>query len=87
MGKGILHEYQKLSAEDRRTFNRWMSANAILATVFAAGIVAMAIASSNSREKSDAVIAANSKPGTALPRPIRANSKSLSPPELPACCR
>src|SRR5215216_6183803 len=47
MAKGeFLVKYQGLSTEDRRTFDRWLKANAVIASIFAMALVAMAINSS-----------------------------------------
>ena len=47
MAKGeFLVKYQDLSTEDRRTFDRWLKANAVIASIFAMALVAIAINSS-----------------------------------------
>jgi hypothetical protein len=33
-----------MSAEDRHTFDRWLKANAVVGSIFAAGLFAMALA-------------------------------------------
>ena len=48
MWHGVCHEYEKMSPEDRRKFDKWIGANAILGAVCAAGILAMAFAGVNS---------------------------------------
>jgi hypothetical protein len=53
--------YQRMSREDQRTFNRWLKANAILGLIFAAGIIAMALAGSRSVGPRDAAVANTSK--------------------------
>ena len=60
---GVSYEYEKMSPEDRRKFDEWIGANAILGAVCAVGILAMAFAGFSSLGRSDAVIAANSKSG------------------------
>jgi hypothetical protein len=48
MTKGdIAKIYRNMSAEDRRTFDRWVKANAVAASVLAAGLVAMSLAGSH----------------------------------------
>jgi len=43
MAEGRISEsYQKMSAEDRIEFNRWLKANAVVASIFSAALVAMA---------------------------------------------
>ena len=64
MWHGVSYEYEKMSPEDRRKFDKWIGANAILGAVCAVGILAMAFAGFNSLGRS-AVIAANSKSGKA----------------------
>src|SRR5262245_31005067 len=49
--------YKRMSAEDRSTFNRWLTANAIPGSILAAGIVAMAVAGSRSVVQPDAATA------------------------------
>ena len=65
MWHGVSYEYEKMSPEDRRKFDKWIGANAILGAVCAVGILAMAFASLTSPGRSDAVLAANSKDGKA----------------------
>jgi hypothetical protein len=57
MGDKILRDYKIMSPEDRRTFHRWIKANAILGLVFAVGIVAMAVAGSNSEASRGSAVA------------------------------
>ena len=40
--------YKSMSPDDRRSFDRWLKANAIFGLIFAAGVVAMAFAGSMS---------------------------------------
>jgi hypothetical protein len=37
-------EYEKTSPEDQREFNRWLGSNAILSSIFAIGVLVMALA-------------------------------------------
>jgi hypothetical protein len=53
----VAREYQKLSANDRRTFDRWLKANAFIGLIFAAGIIAMALAGSRSSGPNAAILA------------------------------
>ena len=47
MGKGdIARMYKYMSAEDQRTFDRWLQANTIISLIFATGLIAMAFAGS-----------------------------------------
>jgi hypothetical protein len=49
--------YERLSAEDRRAFDRWLLANAVFGSIFAAVLVAMAFAGSRSIALRDAAVA------------------------------
>ena len=66
----VAREYQKMSADDRRTFDRWLKANAIIGLVFAAGIIAMAMAGSRSSEPNAATIEAGKAPGMVSDRRV-----------------
>jgi hypothetical protein len=58
MGRCNLPCYcKRLSAEDRRTFDRWLQANAIFGSIFAAVLIAMAFAGSRSIALRDATVA------------------------------
>ena len=61
MGKRLLREYQKLSPEDKRTFDKWLEANAIFGAILFIGMMAMAWVGFNSVGQTDATIAAGSK--------------------------
>jgi len=57
MGKGnVSSYYKKLSVEDQRTFDRWLKANAILGSIFAVIIIAMALMGSRSVGPGDAAV-------------------------------
>jgi hypothetical protein len=45
--------FTRLSPEDQREFDRWLNANAILGLIIAIGLVAMALAGSNSMGRPD----------------------------------
>jgi hypothetical protein len=51
---------RKLSSEDRRIFDRWMKANAIIGSLLAAGLFAMAVAGAPSARPSDGASAGKS---------------------------
>jgi hypothetical protein len=62
MGKGyILRARKTMSEEDQRAFDRWLKANAVVGLIFAAGIIAMAWAGSNSAGPRDTVLANKAK--------------------------
>ena len=39
-----VREYQRTSPEDKRDFDKWINSNAILSSIFAIGVLAMALA-------------------------------------------
>ena len=51
--------HKSMSPEDRRSFDRWLKANAIFGLIFAAGVVAMAFAGSRTVGSRDATMADN----------------------------
>jgi len=49
VGEGYISRFYKtMSPEDQRGFNRWLTGNAIIGSILAMGLVAMAIAGFNS---------------------------------------
>ena len=44
MTKLTTREYQRASPKDQREFDRWLNSNAILSSIFAVGMLAMAVA-------------------------------------------
>jgi hypothetical protein len=56
---GLPSYYERLSAEDRRAFDRWLLANAVFGSIFAAVLVAMAFAGSRSIALRDAAVASD----------------------------
>jgi hypothetical protein len=72
MGRcNLLSYYQRLSAEDRRTFDRWLQANAIFGSIFAVALIAMAFAGSRSIAPRDAAVAS----GTTTPFEVGASEQ------------
>jgi hypothetical protein len=62
MGEGgIAFYYTRLSREDRRTFDRWLKANAIVGAIFATGLIVMALTGSRSVGPRDAELASRTK--------------------------
>jgi len=60
MGQGdIARCYRTMSAEERRTFDRWLKLNAAGGLIIAAGLVAMAVVGSNSAGPREATLANN----------------------------
>ncbi|MGC2074297.1 MAG: hypothetical protein WA694_23775 [Pseudolabrys sp.] len=60
MGKGdMARMYKYMSAEDQRTFDRWLKANTIISLIFATGLIAMAFAGSTSVGLREEAVAAN----------------------------
>jgi len=52
--------YKRLSAEDQRTFDRWLQANAIFGSIYAVVFIAMAFAGSKSIAPRNAAVAGGS---------------------------
>jgi hypothetical protein len=62
MGEGgIAFYYTRLSREDRRTFDRWLKANAIVGAIFATGLIVMALTGSRPVGPRDAEVASKTK--------------------------
>jgi hypothetical protein len=62
MGRGgIASYYSGLSREDRRTFDRWLKANAIVGAIFATALIVMALTGSRSVGPRDAELASKTK--------------------------
>jgi hypothetical protein len=58
MGRGkILDQYKTVSPDNRLKFDRWLKSNAIIGLILAAGLVAMAVAGSNSGPSHDVELA------------------------------
>ena len=53
-------EFQNMSPEDQHTFDRWIRANAVVGSIFALGMLAMAVMGSNSVRHADIVITGSS---------------------------
>jgi len=58
---GIAFYYTRLSREDRRTFDRWLKANAIVGAIFATGLIVMALTGSRFVGPRDAEVASRTK--------------------------
>ena len=58
--------YKIMFSEDQRTFDRWLTANAVVGLILVAGLVAMAVAGSNSVAPRDAVMADGTKASDAV---------------------
>jgi hypothetical protein len=79
MSKGcIVRQYRAMSPEDRRTFDRWLKANAVFGSIFAAGLFAMALAGSTGPH--DATVANNIDASKVAC--VRKNHSVSSPQEL-----
>ena len=58
MPKGfILYSLKTMSRDDRRAFDRWLTANALVGLIFAAGLIAMALVGSYSPAPKDGTLA------------------------------
>jgi hypothetical protein len=77
----ILLQYRTMSPQDQATFRRWLRLNAVVGSIVAAGLVAMALAGSNP-DQSGTEIAANSTGGKvaayALPTRLSKKGADLS---------
>jgi hypothetical protein len=83
VGKGYISRFYKtMSPEDQRVYNRWLMANAIIGSIFAMGLLAMAIAGSNSAQSPTVANSKNPDVIASKPRPddISARSRTKSPP-------
>jgi hypothetical protein len=58
--------YKRLCTEDRRTFDRWLLANAIFGSIFAVVLIAMAFAGSRSIAPRDAAVASGTQDSAAI---------------------
>jgi hypothetical protein len=61
VGKRVAREDQSISPEDQRKFERWLTANAILSSIFALGLIAMAMAGFIWEGTRDAAVAETTK--------------------------
>ena len=59
MAQGILHQLKDMSREDRRTFYRWLKANAVIGFMFAAGLMTMVLIGSDLARPDEAAVAIN----------------------------
>ena len=70
MGK-ISDQYKAASPDDRRSFDRWLTANAFIGSILAAGLIAMAVAGSKSRAPHGVEVAGIEKSATDFIGPVR----------------
>jgi hypothetical protein len=59
MDQRILHRLKDMSQEDRRTFHRWLKANAVIGFTFAAALMAMVLIGSDLARPDEAAVAIN----------------------------
>jgi hypothetical protein len=84
VGKGYISRFYKtMSPEDQRVYNRWLMGNAIIGSILAIGLVAMAIAGFNSapspmvaNSKNPDVIASKARPNNIS---AQSRTKPLAP--------
>jgi hypothetical protein len=82
MGKGYISRFYKtMSPEDQRVYDRWLMGNAIIGSILAMGLVAMAIAGFNSTPSPAVANSKNSDVIASKPHPheISARSRTKSP--------
>ena len=81
VGKGYISRFYKtMSPEDQRVYDRWLMGNAIVGSILAMGLVAMAIAGFNS---APSPMVANSKNPDVIaskPRPHDISARSRTKP-------
>ena len=58
----ISQRYKDLTPEDRRTFNRWLVINTAVGSIFAVGLLAMAVVGQNSGGYRNPVVASDKTP-------------------------
>jgi hypothetical protein len=59
--------YKSMSTEDRRTFDRWLKANAFAGLLFTTVVVVMAVAGAMSGERREATVADATPPALSKP--------------------
>ena len=69
--------YKSMSPDDRRTFDRWLNANAIFGLILAAGVVAMAFAGSRTVGSRDATMADNRGASDSAAAPARGRQTGM----------
>ena len=79
-GRDISLHYRAMSAEDRRTFDRWLKANVAAGLIIASGLVAMAWIGSNSAGPRDATLANNRNISDHNVSDLVASEKRKNPP-------
>jgi hypothetical protein len=72
----ILVQFRTMSPEDQATFRRWLRLNAVVGSILAAGLVAMALVGSNA-DRPGTQIAASGVSGkiAAFAQPARVSQK------------
>jgi hypothetical protein len=83
MEKGEIPQNHKMLPQDQREFDRWLKANAIISSIFVAGLLAMALAGANSAGPRDSAVANNTKASdVAASEQRRGQTTALSPNDL-----
>jgi len=63
MDKGYIFNWRKsMSSKDRQTFDRWIKGNALVGAIFTAGLVTMAVLSSQQGIPPDGAVAGGARP-------------------------
>src|SRR5262245_37949957 len=57
----IARQYSRMSQEDQRTFDRWLTANAVFGLIFYAGIVVLALVGARTTGPRDAGVASSTR--------------------------
>jgi hypothetical protein len=72
MGKGrIVEQYKTLSTDEQAAFSRWLRANAVVGSILAVGLIAMAVAGSRSGPQQEIELAGIEKAAADLTAPLR----------------
>ena len=85
MTKGEIHWfYKSMSADDQRTFDRWLKANLVIGSIVAGGLLAMALASGGALSPGTAAAKQTSAASMVAPVPSAFQlMRSLAPHQLP----
>jgi hypothetical protein len=84
MHKGdIFRQYKNMSEADQRTFDRWLKANVVLSALMAAGLMAMAMASSNMLSPREAAAEAKSVKASERVKTAHELMTEMAPYRLP----
>jgi hypothetical protein len=78
----IYQTYQRMSEDKQRTFNRWLTANLAIGSLFSAALVAMAISASDAEMPGPRHATAQNAQASNVGAPAKEQSGIVSPYEL-----